>query len=306
MSVEVTGGTSAGSPTSTVPRTTTTPPPPLTAVTRPYAVGGVTTSFTDSTRPAGSAPVRTLRTTIWYPATGAPTQRGGQLPAADGRFPLIVFAHGWAVSAADYAPLLMEVAAAGYIVAAPDFPLTSRVNGAVDERDTFNQPADLSFLADQMRGTMNRDGLLAGHVWTGRFGAMGQSDGSLTVMGMGLNSCCLDPDLAGLVSLSGKVTGWVNGWFPTGSRPVLEVHGSNDTINPLGNGQQLFAQAPAGSAIVTIDGGDHFDIFSTRDTVPTIAAAAIAFFDQTVRGDATARTRLASAVAVPGFSLQLR
>jgi len=290
--------------TTTLPRRpATTVPPPLGAVNRPFAVGNMQTTFTDSGRPAGSNPVRTLRTTIWYPADGDPAERGGNLPAAAGRFPLVVFVHGWAAAAADYAPLLLDVAAAGYVVAAADHPLTSRANGAVNEQDTFNQPADLTFLITQLQGAFNQSGPLAGRIWSGPVGAIGQSDGAMTVMGLALNTCCFDYRVGGVVALSGKVTGWQNGWFPPDTSPVLAVHGTNDSINPYPNGQFLFGQAASGSALLTVNGGDHQGIFTTAPAVPTIARVAVGFLDQTLRGDVGGRARMSADGAADGFSI---
>ncbi len=292
------------SPSTRPPRPTTTPPPPLPAVARPFGVGGIQVSFTDTGRPAGDKPVRLLRTTVWYPAAAPATQRGGQLPAANGVFPVVVFAHGWAVSAADYARLLQEVAAAGYIVVAPDFPLTSRVNGAVDERDTFNEPLDLSFLIGQVQSQLNTTGVLAGRVWSGPVGAMGQSDGATVVMALGMNDCCIDARVASIVALSGKASGWVNGWFPADSTPVLDIHGDNDTINPIANGRSVLQRAAAGSALVTVAGGDHAKIFTSGEAVPAVAKIAIDWLDLTLRKDSSARARFEADATAKGYALQ--
>ncbi len=293
--------------TSTRPlRPSTTPPPRLGSVTRPYAVGALQTTFTDTNRRAGSNPFRTLRTTIWYPADGDPGERGGNLPAAGGTFPLVLFVHGWSAAAADYAPLLMDVAAAGYVVAAADHPLTSRVNGSINEQDTFNQPADLSFMITQLQGSFNQSGPLAGRVWSGSVGAMGQSDGAMTVMGLALNECCFDYRVGGVVALSGKVTGWQNGWFPPQTSPVLAVHGTNDRINPYPNGQYLFGQSSPGSALLTVNGGDHQNIFTNGAAVPTIARVTVAFLDQTLRSDGAARNKMNSDGSTEGFGITFK
>ena len=73
------------------------------------------------------------------------------LPAAPGRRPLIVFAHGFDVGPGIYAALLDAWAAHGYVVAAPEFPLTDpAVAGAsLDENDINNQPADLRFVTER-------------------------------------------------------------------------------------------------------------------------------------------------------------
>src|SRR6266700_1422247 len=84
----------------------------------PYAVGvtQVSLSRTDATG------FRPLPVSVWYPALGSP---GGaetsDAPAASGSFSLVLFAHGWNGSADFYADMDREIAAAGFIVAAPSF-----------------------------------------------------------------------------------------------------------------------------------------------------------------------------------------
>ncbi len=86
-----------------------------------------------STRPTaarGSEPARDTRalvSTIRYPANGTPDSPEGKLEPAKsaGPFPMVVFVHGFNTSAARYDLLLHQLAANGYVVVAPDFPLTS-------------------------------------------------------------------------------------------------------------------------------------------------------------------------------------
>lgn len=86
-------------------------------------VGVRTETYVDSSRPTSDngafpgAPNRTLPVTIWYPTAGDPD--GPAVPDAapdrgGGRYPLVVFAHGYAVTPQFYEALLREWAAAGY------------------------------------------------------------------------------------------------------------------------------------------------------------------------------------------------
>jgi len=84
-----------------------------------------TEMFVDESRPTAAAgdqparPVRPLRTVTYF-------------PVGQGRFPLIVFAHGNTVGHPDhYRVLLRSWVAAGYAVAAPIFPLSSTTRPAV-------------------------------------------------------------------------------------------------------------------------------------------------------------------------------
>ncbi len=95
----------------------------------PFAVGLRTLVFVDSSRTIrlrmGNGPRRPV-TLIPYPAPGRPSgvERSGARPLRGaGRFPLIVFGHGFAVTPQPYAPLPRAWARAGYVVVAPIFPL---------------------------------------------------------------------------------------------------------------------------------------------------------------------------------------
>ena len=93
---------SSSSAASSAPSPSASSAPAASAVT-PHAVGVVTETFVDDSRPTpahlgvAALPNRTLLTTVWYPAEGTP----GTVPApgatADrpsGPYPLIVFGHG--------------------------------------------------------------------------------------------------------------------------------------------------------------------------------------------------------------------
>jgi len=113
-------------------------------------VSTTTMTFVDTSRSTPpwngmpARPSRTLVTSIWYPAKSGSANHPGP-------YPLIVFAHGLGGSPQDYRTLLTAWAAAGYVVAAPLFPLSSsETPGGPDGGDIGNQPGDMSFVIDQM------------------------------------------------------------------------------------------------------------------------------------------------------------
>ena len=168
----VTTSTTAPAAATTAPTATTAPPtttaPPATpaaanatAIGRTYAVGTRTLTFVDSSRTTspngsfGGAPTRTLPTEVWYPADGA----SGGAPTADappdathGPYPLVLFAHGYAVTPDFYAPLLERWAAEGYVVAAPVFPILSGSDGGASHVDYEKTFGDASFVITQVLG----------------------------------------------------------------------------------------------------------------------------------------------------------
>ena len=113
-------------------------------------------TFVDTSRPTKAsppfegAPERRLDTWIWYP-TQEDTEE--QL-RVDGPWPLIVYSHGTYGQPDDATHFCEYLARHGYIVAAPAFPLTSRVAHtqlpAADVSDAGSQPGDVSFVIDSL------------------------------------------------------------------------------------------------------------------------------------------------------------
>jgi hypothetical protein len=56
---------------------------------------------------------------------------------------------------------------------------------------------------------------------------------------------------------------------------------------------------------MTIEGGDHLQVYVDPPWEPHVAAAMIAFFDLYLKGDPAAAQRLESAANQPGYSLQM-
>src|SRR6202043_2294615 len=115
-----------------------------------------------------------------YPARAGPAGGDpiGAPPArAAGPFPLIVFGHGFAVTPAPYADLLRAWVRAGYVVAAPVFPLENAdAPGGPNEADLPNQPADMRFVIAGLVAASNADkGLLHGLIDESRIAVAGHS-----------------------------------------------------------------------------------------------------------------------------------
>jgi len=97
-----------------------------------------------------------------------------------GPFPLIVFAHGFAGHPDKFTKLFAAWAAGGYVVAAPAFPLTND-HVTIDGGDAVNQPADVSFVLDEVLALGKRRGSRLFHaVKRSRIGAAGLSLGGVT------------------------------------------------------------------------------------------------------------------------------
>ncbi|MGH9028982.1 MAG: neocarzinostatin apoprotein domain-containing protein [Acidimicrobiales bacterium] len=258
-----------------------------------YGVRKVTQSFVDSSRNTPATPQsaahhgRTLVTTIYYPASSA------QSP-----YPLIVFAHGFGSSPSAYAVLLRDWASAGYVVAAPRFPLTSSTSpGGGDLGDFANQPADMSFVISAVsRESASGRGVLGGLVDRSEIGAAGHSLGGVTTLGLVGNSCCRDPRVRAAVAMSGDAIS-----FPTGrvryssSVALLLVHGNADPTVPYVSSVDVFNQAPAPKGLLTIVGGDHGSPVDPSDPwFSNVVRATTDFFDLYLKGEERAKPRLES------------
>ena len=242
---------------------TTTPPAtqPTADPDDPPLPDGVATRvlpLTDPSRPTDPTPQapdsgdetagRTLPTTLYYPATG------------DGPFPLVVFSHGLDAVPAGYRYLLASWAAAGFVVAAPQFPLTSHGSALVVE-DVLNQPADVSFVLTGVLALDTTPGDdLAGRIDAGHVAVTGHSAGAITTLGL-LSTCCADPRIDAAIALAGEVIG-----FPAEPAdptvPVLLLHGSADGTIPVANGRAVATGYPGPAAFVELTGGGHTEPYA--------------------------------------------
>ena len=114
-----------------------------TATSAPAPIGLRVLRLVDRSRVAvfrdGRSGPRTLVTYVRYPRSGR------------GPFPLIVFGHGFALLPGSYAKLLNAWTRAGFVVAAPVFPVENEhAPGGPDENDLSNQPGDMSFVISRL------------------------------------------------------------------------------------------------------------------------------------------------------------
>ncbi len=232
-----------------------------------HAVGVVTETFVDHSRPTPAhgglpaIPSRTLVTTVWYPARGTPGAAPvpGATPDHSGApYPLIVFGHGLDGTPQDYEALLSSWAAAGFVVAAPLFPLThTGTPGGVDQDDQFNQPADMRFVITSMLDDLPAP--LAGMVSPTEIGVAGHSDGAVTTLAF-LNTCCSDPRVKAVEVLSGDPESYPGGHYRrSGNPPTLFVHGTLDPLLPYDQMVTFFNEMKGPKAFLSLTGANHTD-----------------------------------------------
>jgi dienelactone hydrolase len=275
-----------------------------------YAVGVRTETLVDTTRPTAAnntypgAPTRTLVTTVWYPAVGTPGAPDQQdAPAYDGRrFPLLVFAHGFTASGPAYGGLLRRIASAGFVVAAPTFPLSNgQAPGGPRLLDYMNQPADVSFVIDEMlRLDADPASPYADLLRRHRIAAAGHSLGGVTTIGL-LNDCCIDPRIDAYIPMSGIAVPFPNGAFTYDERhPVLLVHGEDDAIVPYAGSLHVFDEAHRPKYLLALIDGSHIPFIGAQGDV--VITSVIHFLDRYLKQRPGSIHALVEDGNVPGVS----
>ena len=173
--------------------------------------------------PGGRRIARPVTTYLWYPPPGD----------GNGPWPLVIFGHGFATTPFRYRRLLGAWAAAGYLVAAPVFPLgNANAPGGPDENDIVNQPRDMSFVITQLlAASASSASPLHGLVERSQIAVAGQSDGAETAFATAYERPWYDRLVRAAVVLSGAELGRHVG-LVLHTPPLLAVQGGADRINP--------------------------------------------------------------------------
>ena len=272
----------------------------------PFAVGLRVVTFVDPSRrvrfPGGRPGPRRLVTLVRFPATG----RGATPDRADGPYPLVVFGHGFAVTPKIYGAMLDAWARAGYVVAAPVFPLENAdAPGGPNESDLVNQPRDMSLVISRLL-TANTvpGGALAGLIAPQAIAVTGQSDGGETALAVAYDRYYRDSRVRAAIILSGAVIPGVGGFdFPAPSPPLLATQGTADVINPPAMTRQFFDLAPRPKYLLTLFGASHLGPYTdAQPQLGIVERATVAFLDRYLKNVPGAAARLTAAGNVPGVA----
>jgi dienelactone hydrolase len=288
-------------------------PEPQASARSPFAVGEVTERFVDRSRtvrfPGRRAQPRPLVTVIRYPAAGPASGKDlhGAPPArAAGPFPLVIFGHGFAVTPATYFRLLRAWASAGYVVAAPIFPLeNAHAPGGPNEADIVNQPRDMSFVISRMLAANADPGSrFAGLIEPHRIAVAGQSDGGETALAVAYNRRFLDRRVGAAVILSGAKLAGASGFtFPPPSPPLLAVQGTADTTNLPRFTRVFYDQAPRPKYLLQLLGASHLRPYTVQQPqLGIVERVTIAFLRRYLYGVRSAFSKIVTAGNVRGVS----
>ena len=221
--------------------------------------------WTDDTRPTArngsfpGAPNRTLRTLLWLSSSAHPQ-------------PLFIMAHGFTGLPEKFEAMAHAIATAGFVVAAPAFPLTNQEapGGQVGNiQEVAHQPADVSFLisalldANATPGDALHDRIVPTHI-----AALGHSLGGTTVTALTRKACCRDPRVAATILFAPGPVDFFRNRFGddpiAAGPPTLILQGHRDPIISLGSSQNLYAQFDPPRFLVGIPEADHSDAIEAR------------------------------------------
>lgn len=300
-----------GAVTPTTRRTTVTHGPRLPPSS--FAVGLRVPRLVDTSRtvelPNGTAEPRTLLTYVRYPAlgpSGGTDLRDAPAARTDGPFPLVVFGHGFALTPNVYASMLQSWARAGYVVAAPAFPLeNANAPGGPDESDLANQPADMRFvIARMLAASSASSGPLAGLINPKQIAVAGHSDGGDTALAVAYDRYRRDPRVSAAIILSGAEMPGVEGVaFPRGSPPLIAVQGTADTVNPPHSTEAFFDAAQRPKYLLSLLGAEHLPPYSTQQPqLGIVERVTTAFLDGYLKREPAALRRLSSLHRVPNVA----
>jgi alpha-beta hydrolase superfamily lysophospholipase len=257
-----------------------------------YGVGWRQLDLVDPTRPTQADPSRglpakpdrTVQTTVLYPTDADPTTPSQpDAPTADGRFPLVVFSHGFTANGPAYVPFMEPLVRRGYVVALPTFPLSSGAGGMLV--DVVNQPGDVSFVIDELFAlSRTTDGWLDDRINTRRVAAAGHSLGAVTTFGLVYgNADLVDPRVKAAIAISGRADIWpgLANWPET---PLLLIHGQWDAVVPVSGSNVAFENAATGRTwYLRLAEADHIGVLFGEDG--ELAQEAMArFLDAKLKG----------------------
>ena len=226
----------------------------------PYGVASFDTTFVDtsrSTRANGDfpgVPDRTLVARVWYPTDVLAPGNDSAAPAL-GSFPLIGYAHGFTSGRAAGGMLGEHLASHGYVVVAPDFPLSNgAAPGGPTAGDLANQPADLAFV---MRRLAAMDHPVARAIDTSRQGIAGLSLGGATVVTAAYHPTLSLGFIDAAVALAPAAC-FTGPDFYGNSVPTMLIAGTADELVPFDESpERAFGWAPSPTTLLRLEGGTH-------------------------------------------------
>lgn len=248
-----------------------------------------------------------METVIRYPAIGDPSlvdARHSRPATAAGPFPLVVFGHGFDSTPEIYARLLQAWARAGYVVAAPIFPLgNANAPGGAKESDIVNQPGDMSLVITRiLAAAAARQGILSRLVDPREVAVAGQSDGAATALAAAYDARYRDRRVDAAVVLSGAEI-MPGTYFDVGDPPLLAAQGTADRINLPKYTYEFFHAAHSPKFLLRLLGAGHIGPYTNEQPqLGVVERVTIAFLNRYLKRLPDARRRLWQAGDTPAVA----
>ena len=242
----------------------------------PYGSGFAELQLEDTTRPTppngefAGAPTRPLPSVVWYPAADRNAdQEEGAWPGTPllppSGFPLVVFGHGITSFGSEGAFVAAHLATHGYVVIAPDFPLSNgAAPGGATANDLSGQAGDVIFLTLALQDPGLQAAFpVASLVDYAHIGVLGYSLGGGTMALAGSHPsidavATLAPATCPLYTLAALDPETYGALDPDINKPLLILQGTTDPIvTDVANSTPFFNDSGTPKHIVRIDNGSH-------------------------------------------------
>jgi len=256
-------------------------------------------TWIDSSRNIPRTPTRSLRVVFWD-------------PGLEERLPLLILAHGFGGLPEKFDAFARTVAAAGYYVASPAFPLTNQNAPGGHQQglaDYLNQPGDVSFVLTQiLAANADRADPLFARIDPERVALLGHSLGGLTALAATRKNCCRDERIDAVVAVAPLVSLFLTQFgsdpIATGP-PTLLLHGQQDLQVAFQSSVELYDTIAPPKAFVGLPGTGHSELLESQDQPPiasreTAQAATIAFLDAVFKGRTETLTSTLDSLATGG------
>jgi dienelactone hydrolase len=203
-------------------------------------------------------------------------------------------AHGFGGTPEAFDAFARTIAEAGYVVAAPEFPLSgASAPGGSTIADLVNQPNDMGFVVSEaLAANASGADTLFAKIAPASLAALGHSLGGSTAQAFAHHECCNTTPLGAsvLVATSPTLLGVFAGSLVDTGPTTLILHGTADTTVPFSDAPTILALSPTPRFLVGVDGSSHGALITTSDEPanPEREAgelATLSFLESVFRGD---------------------
>lgn len=222
-------------------------------------------TWIDSSRNIPRTPTRSLRVVFWD-------------PGFEEQLPLLVLAHGFGGLPEKFDAFARVVASAGYVVAAPAFPLTNQNAPGGHQQglsDYINQPGDVSFVITEiLAANADREDPLFAHIDPERIALLGHSLGGLTALAVTRKNCCRDPRIDAVIAAAPLVPLFLAQFGPdpiTDGPPTLLLHGQEDLQIAFQSSVDLYDAIAPPKALVGLPHTGHSELLESQ-VEPAVAS----------------------------------